>query len=603
MKKPWSISTTVRNPERLRDFLRVLKKLEGQDFNKANQIKYQVLLIQDRLYKPLNIPSEFRKYYEDPNEANKEIPYEVAEEIFNHQNYKDPPMRGRQSVNPLNKLGFSIAREGYGPIKITELGNKFLASDYDIGYIFFKSLFKLQFPNPWSEDFSEKEGFNIMPFIAVMHLIEKINEKSQKKGLDRTEFSIFVPTLINYKRIDEQVEKIIAFRKAQDKNKYIREFAKDFYEIGNVPDEKINNLFDYGDNIMRYFRLTRYFKVSMDPFGSHWNIDLEPLRKDEIKQLLDMYSGEAIQFANLEDYLNHLSDIERPLLPWEKKENLEKIAESLKNTIINLIRKENLQIISDKEKILQADIKEMSKNQLENYISQLREFNLEVKERIKKIELMGDLNKIEEMIDILRDVKKLKEYKPEQFEKLIADAFKIINDEILIKPNYPKDDEGNPINHSPGNKPDIECYYKKFKAICEVTLNTSRLQWVQEGQPIMRHLRDFEVRYTSDEIFCIFVAPKIHKDTYSQFWISVKFGYDGSTQKIVPMTTEQFAVLLETLLNLLKQGKRFSHKELYDLYSAVVNESNNLNGFSEWADFINKALKDWQTSLLNKEQG
>lgn len=33
MKKPWSISTTVRNPERLRDFLVVLKTLESKKFD------------------------------------------------------------------------------------------------------------------------------------------------------------------------------------------------------------------------------------------------------------------------------------------------------------------------------------------------------------------------------------------------------------------------------------------------------------------------------------------------------------------------------------------------------------------------------------------
>ena len=142
MKKPWSISTTVRNPERLRNFLTVLKELEGQNFDENNQVKYQVLLIQGRLYKPLNIPLKLRRYYDKPDLP---IPYEVAEKIFYIQNYEDPPMRGRQSVNPLNKLGFAIAREGAGPIKITELGNKFLAGDYDIGFIFFKSLLKLQF--------------------------------------------------------------------------------------------------------------------------------------------------------------------------------------------------------------------------------------------------------------------------------------------------------------------------------------------------------------------------------------------------------------------------------------------------------------------------
>jgi len=597
MKKPWSISTTVRNPERLREFLRVLKRLEGQSFNTNNQIKYQVLLIQERLYKPLNIPLKFRSYYEKPD---IEIPYKVAEEIFRAQSYEDPPMRGRQSVNPLNKLGFSIAREGSGPIIITELGNKFLAGDYDIGYIFFKSLLKLQFPNPWSADFSEKEGFNIMPFVAVMHLIDKLNGKSTKRGLDKTEFSIFVPTLISFDQIDDHVERILEFRKEKNKDRYILNFAKEFYETKKVPDKKINNLFDYGDNIMRYFRLTRYFKVSMDPLGYYWNIDLEPSRKVEIEQLLDMYSGAAFKFKNLTNYLEYLSDITKPALPWEKKDNLEKIAQSLKNTTVNLIEKGNLQITRDKQEILLTDVQRMSKSQLENYISRLREFNLELKERLKKIKLIGDLKRVEEIIVILRDSKKLKKYEPEQFEKLITEALKIINDEILIRPNYPMDDDGEPVNHSPGNKPDIECYYPTFKAICEVTLNTTKLQWVQEGQPVMRHLRDFEVQHQGDEVFCIFIAPQIHNDTYSQFWISVKYEYNGLPQKIVPLTTKQFAILLETLLNLIKQSKRFSHKELYELYSKIINESKKLTNFSDWAMFVHKTVEEWQHRMVVK---
>ena len=595
MRKPWSISTTVRNPERLRDFLRVLEELKGQPFNEENQIKYQILLIQERLYKPTNIPLKFRKYYE---ESRTEIPYEVAEGIFYSQNYEDPPMRGRQSVNPLNKLGFSIAREGSGPIIITELGNRFLEGDYDIGHIFFKSLLKLQFPNPWSADFSEKEGFNIMPFIGVMHLIHKLNKNSEKRGLEKAEFGIFVPTLISFNQINEYVENILEFRKEKNKDRYILNFVGEFYETRNVSDKKINNLFDYGDNIMRYFRLTKYFKVSMDPLGYYWNIDIEPSRKVEIEQLLDMYSGESIKFKTLKDYLNYLSDITKPTLPWERKENLQKVAQSLKNITIELIKKENLQITQNEQEILLTNVKILSKTKLENYISRLRSFNLELKERIKKVKLMSDLDRIEETIETLRDSKKLKKYAPEQFEKLITEALKIINDEIIIKPNYPVDDDGEPVNYSPGNKPDIECYYQTFKAICEVTLNTSKLQWVQEGQPIMRHLRDFEVQHWGDEIFCVFIAPQIHNDTYSQFWISVKYEYNGLPQKIVPLTTEQFALLLETLLKLLKQGRRFNHRGLYELYSMVTHESKRLTSFSDWAVFIQKALKDWRQRAI-----
>ncbi len=597
MKKPWSISTTVRNPERLRDFLKVLKNLEGQEFNEDNQIRYQILLIQEKLYKPLNIPQKLRKYYDNPE---VQMPYKAAEEIFYAQNYEDPPMRGRQSVNPLNKLGFSIARDGSGPIQITELGNRFLAGDYDVGFIFFKSLLKLQFPNPWSTDFSEKEGFNIMPFVATMHFIYTLNKKTTKRGLDKTEFSVFIPTLISATKIDEQVDRILEFRKEKNKDRYIYDFAKEFYGVKKVPHEKINNLFDYGDNIMRYFRLTRYFKVAMDPSGYHWSIDIEPSRVVEIQQLMDMYRCEALKFNTIQGYLNYLADISKPELPWERIENLRKVAISLKDAVNTLVIREKIALSVPQEELLGKEIAKLGKVELDNYISELRKLNLELIERLKKMQLVSNIQKIEEIINILKDTKSLKELAPEQFEKMITETLKIINDEIVIKANYPVDDEGEPINHSPGNKPDVECYYKTFKAICEVTLNTSKLQWVQEGQPVMRHLRDFEIQHKDKEVFCVFVAPRVHSDTYSQFWISVKYEYNGQPQKIIPMTTEQFSLLLEALLEVVKRGKKFSHEELYNLYKQIINETKKLKSFSEWADYIPKIIQGWQQKVVSK---
>jgi len=129
MRKPWSISTTVRNPERLRGFLQVLKQLEGKEFNRDNQIKYQIMLIQAKVYKPTGLTPEQKEKYEDP-EIEK-IPYEMAEEIFRSKQYEDPPMRGRQSVNPLNKLGFTIARSDHGPIKVTKLENKLISKGFN----------------------------------------------------------------------------------------------------------------------------------------------------------------------------------------------------------------------------------------------------------------------------------------------------------------------------------------------------------------------------------------------------------------------------------------------------------------------------------------
>jgi len=596
MTKPWSISTTIRNPERLRDFLMVLKTLEGQEFDKKNQIVYEILLIKEKIYKPTNIPDKYLDYYNNPE---SKLSFEIANEIFDLQKYKDPPMRGRQSVNPLNKLGFSIARQGYGKIKITELGNIFLQENYDLSYIFFKSLLKLQFPNPWSADFSEKDGFNIMPFIAIIKLLKKINERSENNGLTRHEFCIFIPTLKNYDQIDEYVDNILNYRKSNNKKIFIENFVKKFYQIDNIEDKKINNLYDYGDNIMRYFRLTKYFKLSIsNPLGTNWTIDIEKSRIEEINQLLLMYDGSAIKFSNTEDYLNYIADISLPKLPWENIENLNKIFISLKNETQDLINNNNIQILLEEEQLLNIDTKNINVKLLEDAISQIRNLNLKIKEKIRKNDLLNNISYIEKLIQILQDEKNLRKYSPEQFEKLITESFKIINDEILIKPNYPVDDNGEPINHSPKDKADIECYYKNFRAICEVTLNTSKLQWVLEGQPIMRHLRDFENKNKNYIVFCIFIAPKVNVDTYSQFWLSVKYEYDGKPQKIVPMTTYQFSFLLKALIELLKYNKRFTHIELYNIYNSIINKTNEINGFSKWAEQIEIILNDWFENII-----
>lgn len=596
MKKPWSISTTVRNPERLRNFLMVLRKLEGQTFNKENQVKYQTLLIQEKLYKPLYIPQRFKEYNDNPELV---IPYEVAEEVFRAQKYEDPPMRGRQSANPLSKLGFAIAREGAGVVRITRLGQRFLAGDYDIGFVFFKSLLKLQFPNPWSADFSEKDGFNIMPFVATMHLIHKVNQKSDQQGLDKAEFSIFVPTLINVTQIEEHVDRILEYRKERDKEKYIHRFAQNFYAVKSLPPKKVNNLFDYGDNIIRYFRLTRYFRVTVDHLGYYWKVDLEPSRMIEIKQLMSMYDGAAVEFKDTRDYVNYLSDIKKPQLPWERINNLRKIALSLTDILVQMINKDVVEVSKEERQFLETDVARLERGELESYIPEVRRLHLGLKERLKRAEIRGNIEKIQETINILRDSRRLRSYEPEQFEKLITEALQALNDEILIKANYPVDDNGEPISHAPGNKADVECYYASFKGICEVTLNTSRLQWVQEGQPVMRHLRDFELEHSGEDVFCVFVAPRVHRDTYSQFWISVKYEYDGSPQRIVPMTTEQFADILETLLQIVRQGNTFSHRELYSLYNEITYATKKLDRFSDWAAYIGKAITGWQRRIIS----
>lgn len=592
---PWSISTTVRNPERIRDFLRILKTIEGEIFNSNTQIKFQILLIQNHLYTPTNIDAEYQPYFDD---LTQPMPYEIAETVFHSKNYEDPPMRGRQSANPINKLGFAISRENVGPIQITELGNHFLKGDYDLSFVFFKCFLKLQFPNPWSSDFSEKKGFNINPFIATLQLINKINQVSKQKGISKTEFCYFIPTLINANDIDSYVEIILEYRKSKNKEEFVNKFLLNFYKTSKITNTQINNLFDYGDNTIRYFRLTKYIRVNLDTLGSFTNIDLEPTRLTEINQLLTKYDGSALKFENTEEYLDYLTDIDKPTLPWHEIKNLQKIANSLINLIIETSKQKSIKLVVNQQDLIKKDYSKHTISQLESLISELRQTNLEINELIKRNELKTNTEKITELTNILTDKKRISKIDPTQFEKLIADAYKVLDDEIKIQPNYPTDDNGEPISHAAGNKPDIECYYKNFKSTVEVTLNTTKMQWVLEGQPIMRHLRDFENKYSKDEIYCVFVAPKIHNDTLSTYWTATKYEYDGNPQKIVPFTTEQFSVLLQTHLELAQNGKKLYHNDLQNLYNEITSVKS-IKGFLDWSLQIPKIIENWKTQTLS----
>mgnify|MGYP003994564323 FL=1 len=184
MKKIWSISTTLRNPERLRGFLTVLKKMEGEVRTKSNQIKFQTKLIQDRVYGFSNT-----QFYNGLTQVQidliediaQPISFEQAIEIFNRKNYEDPAMRGRTSYKPLEKMGLVTLVNK--TIKITNLGKYLLRDDYDFGEIFFKSFLKWQYPNPVDRDFRDSKVYNLKPFVLTLHLINRVNQICKEKNI------------------------------------------------------------------------------------------------------------------------------------------------------------------------------------------------------------------------------------------------------------------------------------------------------------------------------------------------------------------------------------------------------------------------------------
>ncbi len=604
MKKPWSITTTLRNPERLRNFLIVLKQLENHTWSSETQKEYQILLIQNRIYGYGR--SQFYKNLRREqvtliNNVSQNISFAQAEEIFNTKRYIDSAMRGRQSLNPLKKLGF-VAIE-HGKLKITDLGNLLLEENFDFGELFFRSFLKWQIPNPNSYRSYPPNGvYNIKPFMGTLHLINSVNQKEilrgkKRKGISKEEFSLFCPTLIHYDLIEKYADEIITLRnklvkKTKDEqrvifNDYRDKFARDFFNVSNKNeiDTLLKNLQDYGDNAIRYFRLTRYLYIR----GHGFYVDLEPRREVEINSLLAYDNAQIREFVSKKEYLSYISDIAQPHLPWETREKYCEITEFLISEIHQYEKS-----LGKKRTVVKA-LKSMQTGELKGYIATLRTFRRQLQEE-ENSRKSQSIEKIQSYIESFKNIER-SDNRPVLLEQLSTLGLYALNDALKIQPNYPVGDDNQPTFTAPANTPDIECFYKNFNAICEVTMLRGRDQWYNEGQPVMRHLRDFEEKNRDKPSYCLFIAPSLHRDTVNTFWVAIKYEYEGKLQKIIPLTISEFVLILKILLQMKKDEKVLKHSEISRLYDEILQSSQLYKNAQEWVKSISETISTWGNSV------
>jgi hypothetical protein len=100
--KVWSISTTVRNPERIPEFASAIQPFIGMTWDKQRQVEFMYELIRRRLYKPTKLTDAQADLV---NDVEREMTTTEAKEIFEAQNYEDPPMRGRTAISPVRDVG------------------------------------------------------------------------------------------------------------------------------------------------------------------------------------------------------------------------------------------------------------------------------------------------------------------------------------------------------------------------------------------------------------------------------------------------------------------------------------------------------------------
>src|SRR5690625_4655408 len=128
MPGTWSISTTLRNPERIVAFLKVLSRFEGQQFNEHVHSAFFKELIKTKNYQPTGISDYYKQKFEEPEEFTDEELTDLLSQVFyKNKSFNDDQemayaLRGRTAVSNITKMGLAIAKESMGPVKITDLG-------------------------------------------------------------------------------------------------------------------------------------------------------------------------------------------------------------------------------------------------------------------------------------------------------------------------------------------------------------------------------------------------------------------------------------------------------------------------------------------------
>lgn len=595
METLWSMSTTIREAERITDFIKTAKEIDGEAWNSETQKKFQILLIKNRQYLNSGKTQDFNKLSKTQIDLLKDktinMTYEQAKDIFDTKDYESPDMRGRQSMSPLVKLGLVDKSSGY--IRLTDSGRKLANDKITLEQFMFDSLLKIQYPNPIE---SEHSNWNTKPFINALHLIKKVNDicrenGMKEKGVTKLEFGIFVLSLKSYRDIENVANKIIEFRKIYesldeyiDKENYSKNYINSYLADFKNP---VRNVKEYTDNIVRYMRITKYIYIR----GKYGNacIDLEPRRMIEINSLLENDNGVAKYYTE-EEWVKYFGTYGSYKLPFETITKLREILNNTQFEINKLERKIGYEISS-------VDVPETI-DEIKVKIEELRGQRTKLQNLEIKFDYMSDVNKIEEAIEALKNIRKL-DMKPSiALEKWTNVALNIIDDAVVIKPNSIVGDDNEPTFTAPSGVSDIECYYTNYNATCEVTMLVGRDQWYNEGQPVMRHLREFEEKNTDKPAYCLFIAPSLHEDAIETFYMSVRHKYKGRSQKIIPITISQLINILKIVKAMKIKGKKLTHIDMMRLYDKCITFEDNIDDSTLWISQIANELELWKKQML-----
>ena len=487
--KPLLFTTTMRNPERLKWFLGVLKNYDRQVL--ANELAEEISgeLIRIGLYKPTRLTKTIK------NKINEKSPLtdkEVAKVLKdNPQNHKEAgfnkgwPSRFDTWFKLAKELGFVFYEIGK-PIRFSEIGLKLVDSNHPEfeQQAFLNAFVKYQSNNPFRRVLNEN-----VPLILLLQVIKRLNEDKNfnNTGISRLE----IPLVIYWK--DSDAEKLYVRIKQLRKRfgyspsmEVISEICRDEIMQGtDIVRDNESIMTDYPDEFVRKMRLTGLISLR----GGGRFIDINKNEQAKVDYVLKTYAKYE-KYDSEEKYFEYISKVDQNLVSvLTKSVTVEEQDKYLKKWI-KVYPWETI-----KTEMLNLGGRQLTNDEILKYLSN-----------------------------------------PIRLEFLTALAIKSKFPKVKVIPDYPVDDEGIPTATAAGtgNTGDIECYENVNGILIEVTMSEGRTQTMMEVWPIVRHLEEFGKKAKSS--MCYFVAPSIFSDSLRQ----IEFVKKTDGLFIAPKTIEEF---------------------------------------------------------------
>ncbi len=487
--KPLLFTTTLRNPERLKWFLGVLKEYDGQilDDDLAKKISGEIIRI--GLYKPTKLSDSVkRKIKEKEPLTDQEVAKVLKDNPQNHKEAgfsKSWPSRFDTWFKIAKELGFVFYKAGE-KIRFSEIGLKLVDSEHTKfeQQAFLNAFVKYQRNSPFRRVLNEN-----VPLVLLLKVIKKLNadKNFNNAGISKLE----LPLVIYWK--DNDAEKLYSRIKKLRKGfgyspswEVVSDICRN--EIMQGQDITRNDksiMVDYPDEFIRKMRLTGLISLR----GGGRFIGINKNEQEKVDYVLENYSDYR-KYDTEESYFEYISTIDENLVSFVPKPIPTSEQDKFLVKWSNVYSWETIKV-----EMLNLSKKHLTKDDILKYLSN-----------------------------------------PVRLEFLTALAVKSKFPNVKVIPNYPIDDEGIPTSTASGvgNTGDIECYEDLNGILIEVTMSEGRTQTMMEVWPISRHLAGFGKK--TENSMCYFVAPSIFSDSIKQ----IEYVKQTENLFILPKSIEEF---------------------------------------------------------------